>query len=193
MAGHQTITHVGASLGLDAIGGTVLAAAQVMLVPNLVLWALAYLAGPGFVVGAGSLYSAGGVLAGSLPALPLVGALPTGGGTSSLNFCWPVALVLVGAVAGWWLHTRLPGGAWWHPVLACGAAALATGVGSGLLVAFASGSAGPGRMADVGASGVVVGLTVALGAAIGLVLVVLPSSTDMREAVNGAWSRLRHA
>lgn len=193
VAGHQTITQVGTSLRLDAIGGTVLAVAQLALVPNLVLWALAYVAGPGFVVGAGSLYSAGGVLAGPLPALPLMGALPSSGGTSSLDFCWPVALVLVGALAGWWLHTRLRDGAWWHPLLACGAAALAAGVGSGFLVAFASGSAGPGRMAEVGASGASVGLAVALGAAIGLVLVVLPSSADLRDAVNAAWSRFRHA
>ncbi|HEY8719114.1 DUF6350 family protein [Pengzhenrongella sp.] len=192
--GRDTVTQVGASLGLDAVGGTVLAAAQLALLPNVVLWVLAYVAGPGFAVGAGSLYAPAGIVAGPLPALPLLGALPTVDGVPlPIAQWWPVALVVVGAVAGWWLHTRLPRATWWHPVVACAVTSAAAGVVSGALVALAGGSAGPGRMTDVGASGVQVGLVVAVGVAIGVVLVVLPSSAEVRAGVNAAWRRVLHA
>ncbi|RYV52274.1 hypothetical protein EUA98_04495 [Pengzhenrongella frigida] len=192
VAGRETITSVGQSLALDAIGGTVLAVAQLALVPNLVVWALAYVAGPGFVVGAGSHFAAGEVVAGPLPALPLLGALPAPGGSTDLTTWWPLALVGVGALAGWYLHSRLARGTWWHPVLASAVVAGVAGMGTGVLVSLASGSAGPARMTEVGASGLLVGLAVAAGVALGSVLVALPASIEVRAAVARAWGRFRH-
>jgi len=175
------------------IGGAVLAIAQLALVPDFVLWALAYVAGPGFAVGAGSHFAPTAVVAGPLPALPLLGALPAPGSTSAVTAWAPIALVLVGAVAGWWMHGRLPRGTWRHPLLAVAVAAGVAGLVAGTLVALASGSAGPGRMTVVGASGAVVGLTVALGTAIGLTLVVLPASVEVRLAVGALGRRLWRA
>lgn len=192
LVGRETVTGVGASLGLDAIGGTVLAVAQLALLPDLVVWALAYVAGPGFAVGAGSHFTPANIVAGPLPALPLLGALPAPDAANDLTAWWPGALVLVGAIAGWWLHTRLPRGAWWHPLVACVAAAAVAALATGGLVALASGAAGPGRMTEVGASGGLVGLMVGLGVAMGVALVVLPSSVEVRGEVGRAWRRLRH-
>jgi len=200
VAGRESVTQVGASLGLDAIGATVLVVAQLALVPDLVLWALAYVAGPGFTVGAGSLFAPAHVVAGPLPALPLLGALPTAGAVNQLTPWWPVALALVGVVAGAWLHGRILRGGWRLHVLACGAGASVAALGAGFLVELASGSAGPGRMTEIGASGLFVGLAVglavalgiALGIALGTALVVLPSTVEIRAEVGRAWRRVRH-
>ncbi|WP_407341495.1 DUF6350 family protein [Pengzhenrongella phosphoraccumulans] len=190
VAGRETIVDVGNSLELDPIGSAVLVIAQLALVPNLVGWALAYVAGPGYAVGAGSHFAASGVVSAPLPALPLLGALPTGSLTALTSWL-PVVLVVVGAVAGWWLHGRLPRDLWWHGLLACGALALAAGIVVGAGVSLASGSAGPARMSEVGASGLIVGLVVAGGVGLGSALVVLPASIEFRAAVAGAWRRLR--
>src|SRR5690606_2759085 len=47
LAGQARVADVVASLGLDALGGVALATAQLAFVPNLVAWAVAWLAGPG--------------------------------------------------------------------------------------------------------------------------------------------------
>jgi len=190
VAGRETIADVGHSLELDGIGSIVLAIGQLAFVPNLVGWALAYVAGPGFAVGAGSHFAASGVVSGPLPALPLLGALPAGG-LVELTTWLPAVLLVVGAAAGWYLHARLSRGEWWHAVLACGALAVTAGIGVGALASFASGSAGPERMTQIGASGLLVGLAVAAGVALGCAAVVLPASVDVRDAVRRVWSRLR--
>ena len=191
VVGRGTVTEVAQSLDLDVIGGAVLAVAQVTLVPDLVGWALSYVAGPGFAIGAGSQFAGTGIVAGPLPALPLLGVLPQPGGSFAVSTWWPVALVVIGAVAGWWLHQRLPRGTWWHPLLAVAAAAGVAGIATGTFAGLASGSAGPGRMTEVGASGLLVGLAVAAGTASGLALVVLPLSTEVRAGAARLWRRLR--
>ena len=191
IAGRDTIAQVGSSLGADGIGAVVLALAQVALVPDLVGWAVAFVAGPGFAVGTGSHFTPAGIVAGPLPAVPLLGALPTPGGPTAVSVWLPLALLLVGAVAGWWLHGRLPRGPWWRPLLAAGTAAAVAGLGAATVVALASGSAGPGRMAEVGGSALLVGLMVALGSVLGLAAVVLPASSEVRAEVARCWRRLR--
>ena len=193
VVGRGVVTGVSSSLDLDVIGGVVLAAAQLAFVPDVVLWALAYVAGPGFAVGAGSHFAPTAIVAGPLPAVPLLGALPAPGSASGVTAWAPIALVLVGALAGAWLHPRLPRGTWRHPLLAVAVAAGVAGLGTGLLVALASGSAGPGRMTQVGASGTAVGLVVAIGTLIGLTLVVLPASVEVRLAVGALGRRLWRA
>ena len=53
--GHARVVELHHALQPGAAGGAVLTLAQALLVPNLVLWTAAALAGPGFGVGAGSL------------------------------------------------------------------------------------------------------------------------------------------
>jgi len=57
-----------ASLGLIAL--------QAGWVPTMLVWALAWLAGPGFTVGTGSLFSPDVVIADTVPAMPILGLLP---------------------------------------------------------------------------------------------------------------------
>lgn len=176
-------------LGLDTFSGLVMAVAQLSVVPNLVLWAVAWLAGPGFAVGQGTVFSPTEVVSGPMPALPLLGSLPTepsGGGP------WvPLLVVAAGAVAGWWLHRHLPPRSAWQPVAVAAGSALVAGVVVGLATALAAGSAGPGRMSEVGAAPLAVGAAVALLAGVGALAVAVPADAAVHDAVRRGWSRVR--
>lgn len=195
LGGRTTITDILHGLGLDTVGGAVLGLAETALVPNLVVWAATWLAGPGFAVGAGSVFSPGEVVAGPLPALPLLGALPQPGTAGGVLRWAPVLVVLVGALAGWWTHRRRTAGPWWHAGVVALVVAGTAGVLVALLVVLSSGAVGPGRMVDVGANGLLVGGAVAAGVLLGALLVVLPADAPVRAAVaggiRGARSRLR--
>ena len=190
VARRDSIGDVSTSLGVDLVGGVALALVQLALLPDLVVWALAYVAGPGFVVGAGTHMTAAEVVSGPLPALPLLGALPEPG-SNPWTAWWPLITVILGAGVGWWLHTRLQRGEWWYPLVACVTAAGAAALTAGVLAALASGSAGPGRMAEVGASGVLVGAAVGLGTLVGAALVALPFNPEVRSEAYRRWRQVR--
>ncbi|WP_298456126.1 DUF6350 family protein [uncultured Cellulomonas sp.] len=194
VGGRLNIMAVTSSLGLDVVGGTVLTLSQLALVPVLVAWSLAYVVGPGFVVGAGTHLTASEVVSGPLPALPILGALPQPGATgawSTWSAWWPLLTVLIGAGVGWWLHTRLRRGEWWHPLVGCLTTAVVAGLGTGLLVGLAAGSAGPGRLTEVGGSGVLVGAAVALGTLLGSAVVALPFNPEVRSQASRRWRQVR--
>lgn len=189
LSGRAAAGDVIAGLGLDTFSGLVMAVAQLALVPNLVLWAVAWLAGPGFAVGQGTVFSPTDVVSGPMPALPLLGALPaepSGGGR------WvPLLVVAAGAVAGWWLHRHLTARSAWQPVVAAVGSGLVAGLVVGVATALAAGSAGPGRMSEVGAAPVLVGAVVGALAAIGAALVAVPTDAAVHAAVGAGWARLR--
>jgi hypothetical protein len=177
VAGRATADDVATTLAPGWIGGIVLAVAQTALVPNLVLWASAWIAGPGFAVGAGTSFSPRAVVDGPLPALPLLGALP-GADWSGPGSLWvPAAVVVCGAAGGWFAWRRLePALVRWADV---GWVLLGTTVTAGLATAalqlWAGGAVGSGRLAQVGADPWVTGTVVALEALLGAALVVVPA------------------
>ncbi|SDS34451.1 hypothetical protein SAMN04488570_1673 [Nocardioides scoriae] len=131
--------------------------ATLLLLPNAVLLAAAYLVGPGFAVGTGTIVSPGVVTLGPVPAFPLLAGLPAAGPTPA----WTMALLAVPVLAAAWGAGRAQRA---YAVSAWDSAAL-RGFGSGLLgallltalVGLAGGPLGTGRMADVGASVMAVG------------------------------------
>lgn len=185
--GRGAIGAIVSDLGLDLVGGIVLALAQLAVLPNLVVWIVAWLAGPGFVIGQGSQYSPTEVIGGPLPALPIIGALPDRIDLASAPELVPLVVVLVGAVAGWYLSRRIIRNTWRTPLLAVLAGATTTWLGAFVLLACASGSAGPGRFAVVGAHLGVVPLLLAAEVALGLVVVVAPRNPEFRAAVRHSW------
>ncbi|GIG39098.1 cell division protein PerM [Cellulomonas phragmiteti] len=191
LAGRATVVDVARGLSLDAVGGIVLALAELAFVPNLVVWALAWIAGPGFAVGAGTRFAPSEVVGGPMPALPLLGALPDAHGGAVLLA--PLLVVGVGVLAGLAVHR------WLEPVrprdvaVAVGVAALVAGILAALLVAVAGGAAGPGRMAQVGAHPWWVGLVVAAGVGGGVAVAAVPSDRAVRDAVQDRWARRRGA
>jgi hypothetical protein len=150
---------------LDAgpVGGAALTIAQLGFLPNLAVFALAWLTGSGFALGVGSQVGPLGTAVGPLPTIPVFAAIPSG----PLDF-GPVALVvpvLAGVLAGWWflregenhfdewlsikLRVR-----WLTAAASTLFLALIVGAAAGALAAalawLARGSAGIGRLSDIG-------------------------------------------
>ena len=137
-------------LDTDTVDTVVVVLASALLVPNAVAFAGAYLLGPGFAVGAGTLVSPTAVVLGPLPLFPLLAALP-GDGRPPV---WVPALLavpaVVAAVATWRALRDRPSGRWDVAALrGCGAGLLAA-LGTALAAGLAGGAVGPGRMRVVG-------------------------------------------
>jgi hypothetical protein len=125
--------------------------ATLAVAPNAVLFGAAYLLGPGFAVGTGTVVSPTVVAVGPVPAFPLLAALPGNGATPQ----WAVGLIAVPVVAG------AVGAAFAqraYRVPAYDSAALrgfGSGFGAALLttvaVTLAGGPMGTGRMVEIGA------------------------------------------
>lgn len=139
--------------------------------PNLAVWAAAYLIGPGFALGTGTVVSPGDVLLGPVPALPVFAALPA----APVTGFGPVLLaapLLAGVVAGLLAKRSQTPGAddGWAAVL--GAAALAGPV-AGVLVqvtmVLSRGGLGSGRLAHVGPEDIRVPIIAAAVIAVGTV------------------------
>jgi len=170
---YATVSSLYESLQAGALGGAVLTLGQLAILPDLVLWAAAWLVGPGFALGSGSSVSPLGTALGPIPGLPVLGALPSG--DLSWGFLGLLVPVVVSFLLGAVLRPRLdralmlPAGI--PGLLGTGAVAgVAGGLVLGLLSSLAAGSAGPGRLAEVGASPVLVGLLAAVEIAVGSTL-----------------------
>ncbi|MBI9114150.1 cell division protein PerM [Sanguibacter suaedae] len=181
-AGRTATRDVLTALSLDAPGGVSLAVAQLVLLPTLVVWGIAWVSGPGFSVGSGTHFGTDAVTSGPLPALPLLGGLPGSSSVDGLGWV-PLLVVLGGVVAGWCVHRHLSAGPWWRVPLTAGIAALTAGVVAGALVGLASGAGGPGVLQDVGASGVFVGLGVAAEVGLGALVLLLLVRDEVRGPV----------
>jgi hypothetical protein len=179
LAAHfSRVTAMLEALDAGVIGSVVLFAICLALLPNVILYVVAFVAGPGFQLGVGTSIAPTGVDVGSLPALPLLAATPADGATPSYLLALTALLPLVaGGVAGLVVVKRglaAPDAealGWDAYALRGGIAALLAAVGLLVLMTLSGGSAGPGRMAAVGIPGAlsaagVLGAGMAIGAAI---------------------------
>jgi hypothetical protein len=140
------------SEGADAgaLGAAVLTLVGAAVIPNAVLAAGAFIAGPGFMVGTGTTVAPGDITIGALPAFPLLGALPQGSETHWWHGLLLVVPVLAGGVAGFVSIRRHPVFGLDHAALRGCLAGLLGGTLFGLSTFLATGAVGPGRMSDVG-------------------------------------------
>ena len=93
------VTALHAALDPGVAGGIALLAAQLALVPNVVVWTASYALGSGFAVGTESVVAPAATELGMLPGLPLLGALPDTGAGSPLLLLWLVSGALAGGLA----------------------------------------------------------------------------------------------
>ena len=148
--GYSTLS---GSLGGAAAGALGLLALGVLLLPNAAAAVLGLAAGPGFLVGSGTLVSVHGVTLGAVPALPLLAALPDTQAVPLIAFASQAIPAIAGLVAGRtvgrWFGDQDGGSvvAGLTGVLA----GVLLGVASGVLVWIAGGSLGDGALAQVGA------------------------------------------
>ena len=134
----------------------------VLAVPNAAIAAASYLAGPGFAVGHGSGVSLGAAVHGTLPAFPVLGALPSSPADTATWLLATATPILAGLVLVRGVRSGAAGREPWLRL----AAALAVLTGLGFLAAWLAGGAiGSGRLSAVGASPWQFGLAVAGGAA----------------------------
>jgi len=146
----STAINVMSQLHADAGDATLFTALSATVVPNAVVFSGAYLLGPGFSVGVGTLVSPGAVLVGPLPMFPLLAALPDAGPTAA----WMSFLVAVPFVIAAWgaiRAQRLAPTLRWEEGMARGCiGGVLAGVVFGLVASVAGGAVGPGRMREVG-------------------------------------------
>ena len=138
-------------LHADGAGGLMYTLVGSSFVPYAVLLGSAYLLGPCFAVGTGTVVSPTAVVLGPLPSFPLLAALPDSGATPTWTTALlgvPVVLTAVAVAFTSWRAgmDRLDRGA----LLGLASGLLAAVVLTSL-VGLAGGAVGPGRMADVGA------------------------------------------
>ncbi|WP_028270533.1 MULTISPECIES: cell division protein PerM [Arthrobacter] len=171
--------------GLDAgaMGGAVLTIAQLGFLPNLAIFALAWTSGSGFALGVGSHAGPLGTAVGPLPSIPVFAALPSG--PLDYGFVALVVPVLAGALAGWWflregenhfdewLSIKVRS-RWFTASASTVVLGAIIGVAAGLMAGglawMARGSAGIGRLTDIGPDPLGTSLWVAAEVAIGVVI-----------------------
>ncbi|BDZ55596.1 hypothetical protein GCM10025870_26690 [Agromyces marinus] len=76
---HPTIIGLYQALGAGIDGGLAITLLELALLPNVIIWAAAWMLGPGFALGAGTVVSPSVTLLGPVPGLPLLGGLPAEG------------------------------------------------------------------------------------------------------------------
>lgn len=163
------------SARVDVVGATVLTLGHFAYLPTMIVWAVAWIAGPGFAVGAGTAVSPAGTQLGVVPGVPVFGLLPE---TDSF---WALIVVLLpvaaGTLAGWMVRSRLV----WEGValplapralIAVGIAGLSAGVVA-LAAVLASGSIGQGRLAEAGPAAGPLALAIAVEVLIGSAILLL--------------------
>ena len=156
IANHERqFTGVYGLLGPGLVGAVLLLLAQVAYLPNAAAWAIAYMLGPGFAVGAGTVVAPTGSVLGPMPAFPLLAALPTGArgtGPGVLVAAMLAIPYLAGAISGLLVVRLVPQETIDGAAIRgfCGGALC--GILLGVLAAFAGGPLGDGRLAAVGPS-----------------------------------------
>jgi len=184
LANYAGIISLYESVHAGVLGGIALTIGQLAVLPNLVIWGASWFIGPGFALGTGSSVTPLGTTLGPIPAIPIFGALPAPGALG-----WGFLGLLVPVLAGFFvalaLRSRLvrdlgPRAS----VRSFLAAGLASGVVGGILLgllAWASaGSAGPGRLVDVGPSPWLVGGFAALEIGVATVIGLLAGRPSRR-------------
>ncbi|MBT2248433.1 hypothetical protein JHV56_06960 [Arthrobacter sp. BHU FT2] len=151
------------ALDAGAAGGGALTIAQLGYLPNLVVFALAWTSGSGFALGVGSQAGPLGTAVGPLPSIPVLAAVPSG----PLEYAFVALLVpvLAGVLAGWWflregenhfdewLSIKIRA-RWFTAAVSTLVLGVLAGAAAGLLTMglawLSRGSAGIGRLTDIG-------------------------------------------
>jgi len=156
---------VDATLAPGAVGAVLLLLAQLAYVPNAITWAISFTLGPGFAFGTGTVIAPTGSALGSLPAFPMLAALPSGVHSAVppvLSLAVLIAPYLAGAVGGLLMARSAPVLALEAAPLRGFACGMLTGCVLGVAAAAAGGPLGNGRLSAVGPSGWQVGVVASL-------------------------------
>jgi len=158
VASYATVVGLFESLGPSVMGLIVLFIGQLALIPNFVIWIASWLVGPGFSLGSAAHFSPLGTDIQAVPALPILGSLPTN--VDSIGFsliALPVLVAVIAMVLSKRSHPTLPGrGALQSIVTVVSTAVISTVIAVVTLsvpAMLSSGAFGPGRFIEVGIVG----------------------------------------
>lgn len=167
------VTSLQGEVGAGLLGGLLLVVVQLAALPNLALWVVGLLAGPGFSVVGGAHTSLAGSTSGLLPLVPVFGAVPEPGSHPWFVRLLVLVPVLVGGYVGRRslasvarlssLRTKAS-----VAVVACLLVALAVGV----LDSVGGGSMGAYRLSDIGTPALWTGVVLAVELLVGAIAVV---------------------
>lgn len=146
---HQRVVSIAAGLGSDAMSTLQLTLAQLLFLPNLVLWAGAWTTGAGFTFGQGSVISPPSTDLGLLPSIPVLGALPAEG-AGHWSLLWLLVGVLAGFVAVAVVLRRSPRADFEEVALVSGLAGVLAALLFTLLAVAARGNLGVERLTGLG-------------------------------------------
>ncbi|HEY2793723.1 MAG TPA: DUF6350 family protein [Micromonosporaceae bacterium] len=143
------------------VSGIPLLAIGVLCAPNAAIAAASLLAGPGFAVGTGTSVTAFSASRGTLPAFPLLGAIPSG----QIPQVLAVILLAGTLLAAGWVTTRLARGPaavdFGSLISRLAVAAAGAGMAMAVLGWLSGGALGPARLHAVGPSPWQLGIAVA--------------------------------
>lgn len=138
------------SLQPELAGTVLLVLIQLLYLPNLIIWATAWVLGGGLTLGDGSLISIAVTDVGFVPSIPVLGALPEPGPGNDAWLWWLVVGVLAGAAAAFAVAWLRPTARMDETTLVAGAAGAVAGLFMVLLGSLASGGLGTERLAHMG-------------------------------------------
>jgi hypothetical protein len=168
------VGHVSSEVGAGGLGVLLLWLGQAVALPNLGIWALSLLAGPGYTLAEGSTVTLGGATGSVLPLVPVYAASPQPGGFPGFVVLVVLVPVVLGARIGLWALAAVPRLSRTRTKL--GVAAGAGGVTAllvGALDVFAGGSLGAFRLSDIGAPALWLVVALAVELVAGALLAVL--------------------
>ncbi len=175
------VSTISEQVGATAFGGVVLLAAQVLALPNLALWAVSFLAGPGFQVVDGSDVTWSGAESGLLPMVPVLAALPQPGAFPWFAALSSLGVVVVGGLVARRALAEVARLSRLRTKLAVAASAcLTTALSLGALDVIAGGSVGQFRLSSVGAPAGWLVLTLLAELLLGAVVVVVRDAWRLR-------------
>ena len=148
--GRDRIAAIADGLGGDGTAGILLIVIQLVWLPNLVIWAMAWALGAGVTLGEGTLLDMNGTSLGFLPSIPVLGAVPDPGPVSELAWLWLLGGVLAGVLAALVITLNRSSERFYETSLAGGLAGILAGVLLFVLAWCASGGLGTQRLAHVG-------------------------------------------
>ena len=148
--GRDRIAAIADGLGGDGTAGILLIVIQLVWLPHLVIWAMAWALGAGVTLGEGTLLDMNGTSLGFLPSIPVLGAVPDPGPVSELAWLWLLGGVLAGVLAALVITLNRSSERFYETSLAGGLAGILAGVLLFVLAWCASGGLGTQRLAHVG-------------------------------------------
>jgi hypothetical protein len=163
-------------------GGVPILLLGVLAAPNAVIAGIGYLAGPGFAVGSQTTVSPFSTAHGTMPAFPILGALPSGHGAGPAAWLLVAVTPLVAGLLLARLACRTDG--WTARLRVAGSAIGFVALGLAVLAWQGGGSIGGGSLSAVGASPWQLGLAVA--AAVSAVAAAALGAVALRERLGRA-------